>query len=90
MLRPTDAVTAKRGLDPNCQRLRPNLPIAGDHFIASFPGYQSLYELGKSRGAELSPWTARETEHGLCFAIEVCGPCTPTGKGEGTRDSGLL
>jgi hypothetical protein len=45
--------------------------VAGDHFVVTFPGYQSLYELGKSRGAELSQWTVRETEHGLRFAIEV-------------------
>jgi aspartate/methionine/tyrosine aminotransferase len=33
------------------------LLTAGDHVIAMFPAYQSLYEVARSLGCSLSPWT---------------------------------
>lgn len=32
----------------------------GDHVICTFPGYQSLYELARSMGCEVSMWEAEE------------------------------
>ena len=32
----------------------------GDHVIAQFPAYQSLYEVAKSIGCEVTPWTVEE------------------------------
>ena len=31
----------------------------GDHVISLFPAYQSLYEIGRSMGCEVSPWMLR-------------------------------
>jgi aspartate/methionine/tyrosine aminotransferase len=31
----------------------------GDHIISLFPAYQSLYEIGRSQGCEVSPWMLR-------------------------------
>jgi aspartate/methionine/tyrosine aminotransferase len=33
----------------------------GDHVICTFPGYQSLHELGRATGCEMSMWTAEES-----------------------------
>lgn len=41
----------------------------GDHVISTFPGYQSLYELGRGIGCEVTPWHARETETGWTFDL---------------------
>lgn len=41
----------------------------GDHVICTFPGYQSLYELARSIGCQLSLWQPRE-ERGWEFALE--------------------
>ena len=35
----------------------------GDHVVATFPGYQSLYEIANSIGCELSKWNPREGEN---------------------------
>ncbi len=32
----------------------------GDHVVCTFPGYQSLYEVARSMGCEVSPWTPDE------------------------------
>jgi aspartate/methionine/tyrosine aminotransferase len=32
----------------------------GDHVICTFPGYQSLHELGRAAGCEMSMWTLEE------------------------------
>lgn len=42
----------------------------GDHFICTYPGYQSLYEVGRSIGAQVSYWKAEETSDGWKFDIE--------------------
>lgn len=34
----------------------------GDHIVCTFPGYQSLYELARSRGCRVSFWKPREDE----------------------------
>ncbi|NLE73242.1 MAG: aminotransferase class I/II-fold pyridoxal phosphate-dependent enzyme [Actinobacteria bacterium] len=41
----------------------------GDHVISTFPGYQSLYEVARGLGADLSFWRPRE-EEGWRFATE--------------------
>lgn len=33
---------------------------AGDHVVVQFPGYQSLYEIARSIGCEVSPWTMND------------------------------
>ena len=38
----------------------------GDHIVCTFPGYQSLYEVARSIGCEVSIWKPDET-HGWCF-----------------------
>lgn len=35
---------------------------AGDHVVCTFPGYQSLYEVARSIGCEVSTWNAEEGE----------------------------
>lgn len=40
----------------------------GDHVVTTFPGYQSLYEIARSLGCEVSRWTPRESE-GWTFRI---------------------
>ena len=35
----------------------------GDHIIATFPGYQSLYQIAQSLGCEVSYWKPREETH---------------------------
>jgi aspartate/methionine/tyrosine aminotransferase len=41
----------------------------GDHIICTFPGYQSLYEVARSMGCEVSYWEPDE-EQGWKFPIE--------------------
>ena len=36
----------------------------GDHVIAMFPAYQSLYEVANAEGCEVSPWNLKQGEHG--------------------------
>jgi hypothetical protein len=43
----------------------------GDHMIVTFPGYQSLYELARSIGCEVSRWEMRADEKGV-LRFEVC------------------
>lgn len=40
----------------------------GDHVICTFPAYQSLYEVARSVGCELSNWEPDE-ERGWCFDV---------------------
>jgi aspartate/methionine/tyrosine aminotransferase len=42
---------------------------AGDHVICTFPGYQSLYEVAKSIGCNVSTWKPNE-EQGWHFDVE--------------------
>jgi len=42
---------------------------AGDHVICTFPGYQSLYEVARSIGCEVSTWEPDETR-GWNFPID--------------------
>jgi len=46
-----------------------NLLKKGDHVVTTFPGYQSLYEIGNSLGCEVSKWTPKN-ENGWIFDIE--------------------
>jgi aspartate/methionine/tyrosine aminotransferase len=39
----------------------------GDHIISTFPGYQSLYEIGRAKGCEVSFWQPVETDSGWRF-----------------------
>ncbi|MFO7827476.1 MAG: aminotransferase class I/II-fold pyridoxal phosphate-dependent enzyme [Bacteroidales bacterium] len=41
----------------------------GDHVITTYPGYQSLYEVGKSIGCEISQWIPKE-QNGWYFDIQ--------------------
>lgn len=41
----------------------------GDHVIATFPGYQSLYEVARAIGCEVTLWTPRE-EAGWSFDLD--------------------
>lgn len=44
----------------------------GDHVIATFPGYQSLYELARTIGCEVSFWEmAADEESVLGFEVGV-------------------
>ena len=36
----------------------------GDHVIAMTPAYQSLYEIARSTGCQVSPWMVHPTDHG--------------------------
>ncbi len=42
---------------------------AADHVVCTFPGYQSLYEVARSLGCEVSLWEPHE-EQGWRFALE--------------------
>lgn len=44
------------------------LLVPDDHVICTFPGYQSLYEVARSVGCELSTWEPDE-ERGWCFDL---------------------
>jgi len=66
---------------------------SGDRVIVTFPGYQSLYEIASSLGAQVERWTPEETADGWWFdpgrlaelaragakAIVVNFPHNPTG-----------
>lgn len=41
----------------------------GDHVVCTFPGYQSLYEVARSIGCEVSFWTPAE-EQGWRFSVQ--------------------
>jgi aspartate/methionine/tyrosine aminotransferase len=41
----------------------------GDQIVCCFPAYQSLYEVAKNQGAELSFWKAQETDKGYIFDV---------------------
>ena len=40
----------------------------GDHVVCTFPGYQSLYEVARSIGCEVSTWEPHEAR-GWCFDV---------------------
>lgn len=42
----------------------------GDHLICMFPAYQSLYEVGRALGCEVSFWPFRQTAHGWAIELE--------------------
>ncbi len=42
----------------------------GDHMICTYPGYQSLYEIGRSIGCDISYWKAQYNEDGTFFDID--------------------
>ncbi len=42
----------------------------GDHMITISPAYQSLYEIARSRGIEVTPWQVRPTESGWRLDID--------------------
>lgn len=42
---------------------------AGDHVISTFPSYQSLYEIARSKGADMSFWQPRR-EDGWSFSVD--------------------
>jgi aspartate/methionine/tyrosine aminotransferase len=42
----------------------------GDHLVATFPGYQSLYQLALDRGCEVSFWRAQERADGWRFDLD--------------------
>ena len=44
---------------------------AGDHAISIFPSFQSLYEIGRGSGCELSFWRAECDESGWRFDIDA-------------------
>ena len=44
---------------------------AGDHVISIFPSFQSLYEIGRGIGCELSFWRAQCDEKGWTFDIDA-------------------
>ena len=43
----------------------------GDHVICQFPVYQSLYEVARSIGCEVSPWELRQTAKGWEFDLSL-------------------
>lgn len=42
----------------------------GDHLICMFPAYQSLYEVGRALGCEVSFWSFSQTAQGWAIALE--------------------
>ena len=48
----------------------------GDHIVAVYPGYQSLYELAQSMGCEVSFWEP-DVDHNGSFAFDVSASHTP-------------
>lgn len=44
----------------------------GDHVVCAFPVYQSLHEVARAIGCEVSPWEPDE-EHGWWFDVELLG-----------------
>jgi len=42
----------------------------GDHVVAVFPSFQSLYEIGRATGCDLSFWRPRQTEGGWFFDVD--------------------
>ncbi len=44
----------------------------GDHVVCTFPGYQSLYEVARSIGCEVSTWEPDE-DRGWHYAVEELG-----------------
>jgi aspartate/methionine/tyrosine aminotransferase len=41
-----------------------------DHVISTFPGYQSLYEIANSLGAEVTKWVPEERENNWYFNVD--------------------
>jgi hypothetical protein len=75
----------------------PHPPTPGDHVVASFPGYQSLYSIAEGMGCSVTRWEARcgegaalafdfdELEVGsgaLCPALLPCCPAVLLVAGE--------
>ena len=44
---------------------------AGDHVVSIFPSFQSLYEIGRATGCDLSFWRPRQTETGWVFEVDA-------------------
>lgn len=43
---------------------------AGDHVVCMYPAFQSLYEIARTKGCELSYWQPRRTEDGWSFDVD--------------------
>lgn len=43
---------------------------SGDHMIVTYPGYQSLYEIGHAIGCDVDYWQARFDEQGAHFDLD--------------------
>ena len=43
---------------------------AGDHVVAIYPSFQSLWEIARAKGCELSFWQQRQTESGWHFDVD--------------------
>ncbi|MCY4146411.1 MAG: aminotransferase class I/II-fold pyridoxal phosphate-dependent enzyme [Chloroflexi bacterium] len=43
---------------------------AGDHVVAIYPAFQSLYEIARVKGCELSYWQPRRTDDGWAFDVD--------------------
>lgn len=49
----------------------------GDHAVCTFPGYQSLYEIPRALGCEVSPWRPRRDEGWRFDVDELAGLVRP-------------
>jgi aspartate/methionine/tyrosine aminotransferase len=52
---------------------------AGDRIVCTFPGYQSLYEIGRSIGCEVNYWQPREGASGWDFSLDDLEPLLELG-----------
>ncbi|MCY4466331.1 MAG: aminotransferase class I/II-fold pyridoxal phosphate-dependent enzyme [Chloroflexi bacterium] len=43
---------------------------AGDHVVAIYPAFQSLYEIARTKGCELSYWQPQRTDDGWSFDVD--------------------
>lgn len=53
----------------------------GDHVIVHFPAYQSLYEIAEAAGAQVSRWTARESDRWQLDPDALAGLVRPNTRG---------
>lgn len=47
----------------------------GDHVITIFPAYQSLYEIARSLGCEVTPWLCQATANGWALDLDELERC---------------
>lgn len=47
----------------------------GDHIISIFPAYQSLYEIARSMGCEVTPWYLKLEDHAWNLDFEALEAC---------------